>query len=194
MMRIARLSARRACALAGSALIALGLGACLDNKLANEPGAQRAVYIAQQRDFAAYGDWMSFADDVQNEHGGVVGTTTVYLNEMPPAGAATFPVGTIVVKTMKLADSPDLNIHAMVKRGSGFNPKGTLDWEFFELALAKTGVPFILWRGEKPPTGEKYQLLLSKANLALMDAETDCNGCHASAKDGTFDSLADLLQ
>jgi hypothetical protein len=194
MMRIARLSARRACALAGSALFALGLGACLDNKLANEPGAQRVVYIAQQRDFAAYGDWMSFADDVQNEHGGVVGTTTVYLNEMPPAGAATFPVGTIVVKTMKLADSPDLNIHAMVKRGSGFNPKGTLDWEFFELALAKTGVPFILWRGEKPPTGEKYQLLLSAANLALMDAETDCNGCHASAKDGTFDSLADLLQ
>jgi hypothetical protein len=58
----------------------------------------------------------------------------------------------------------------------------------------KNGVPFILWRGEKPPTGEKYQLLLSAANLALMDAETDCNGCHASAKDGTFDSLADLLK
>jgi hypothetical protein len=180
---------------AGSVLVALSLCACLDNKLADDATQTSSVFIAQRRDFADYSTWMTFEREVPNGHGGVAGTTTVYLNELPSMDARQFPIGTILVKTMQAADSGATNIHAMVKRGAGFNPKGTLGWEFFELALAKKdGQAFWLWRGEKPPSGDQYQVLLGQAQMDPRDAETDCNGCHANAKDGTFGELADLLK
>jgi hypothetical protein len=190
--------ARNTSAWVGGALLALGLCACLDNKLVDEePDAgKKKVFIAQQRDFLKYLDWMVFDKDVPGSHGGVIGKTTVYLNELPPQGSAEFPVGTMLLKTMQATDSPDMSIHAMVKRGSGFNPKGALGWEFFELALQKKdGMPFILWRGTDPPTGEMYKLLLGANDLMPMEAESDCNSCHAyDAKDGTFDRIATLLK
>jgi hypothetical protein len=195
MKRRTVIAARSTFGRVARALLALGLCGCLDNKLAEGPAAERDVFIAQQRDFAKYLDWMIFEHDVQNDHGGVVGKTTVYLNELPPEESKGFPVGTMLLKTMRPVDSADMSIHAMVKRGSGFNPKGALGWEFFELALSKkSGAPFILWRGEDPPSGEQYQLLLGANNLMPMADESDCNSCHAYAKDGTFDSVADLLK
>jgi hypothetical protein len=179
------------------ALTSLGLCGCLDNKLAEDPASavgEKRVFIAQQRDFGEYRDWMTYEKDVTDDHGGVVGTTTVYLNEMPEDGAEKFPVGTMLVKTMEPADASRLTIHAMVKRGSTFNAMGALGWEFFELALNKNQVPIILWRGADPPSGEMYQQLLSKNDIApsTMD-EASCNSCHANAHDGTFDDIADLL-
>ena len=180
--------------------LALGLCACLDNKLAPNDAADggtvpKRVFLAAQRDFADFRDWMTYAKDVPDDHGGIAGTTTVYLNEMPPEGADKFPVATMLVKTMAPADGSRLTIHAMVKRGGTFNPKGTIGWEFFELALNKSDVPIILWRGDEPPDGEMYQQLLSKADIApdMMGEEQSCNDCHASARDGTFDDIADLL-
>ena len=186
-------------ALLTSLALAFGLGACLDNRGGeDDPAGAPMVYIAQRKDFANFRDWRTFEKDVMSEHGDVLGTTTVYLNRSPGDDATEFPVGTIVVKTMKPADSDDLNIHAMVKRGGGFNPKGALGWEYFELAFSKKdGQPFYLWRGEKPPDGEQYQMLLSQNDIAMQDTEADCNSCHAhdsEAKDATFDELAELLK
>ena len=42
--------------------------------------------------------------------------------------------------------------------------------EFFELALNPKMVPFWLWRGENPPTGEQYRAILSKNNDGIEHA------------------------
>ena len=139
-------------------LLGHGLCGCLDNDVAPTEAdggtSAKSVFLAVQRDFSDFRDWMTYEKDVTDDHGGIVGTTTVYLNEMPPEGAEKFPVGTMLVKTMEPADGSRLTIHAMVKRGGTFNPMGAVGWEYFELALNKSDVPIILWRGDKPPNGE----------------------------------------
>ena len=182
------------------AMLAMASSACLDNELAQDADTAGGAFIALRGDFEDFEDWEKYSSDVMNEHGGVIGTTNIYLTfkREPLAEDATeFPVGTMLVKTMQASDSDELNIHAMVKRGGGFNPKGALGWEYFELALAKAdGSPYWLWRGEKPPAGEEYMKLLGAADLAPRDAEASCNSCHAEpdAKDGTFDEIAELLK
>jgi hypothetical protein len=86
-------------------------------------------------------------------------------------------------------------IHAMAKRGSGFNASGALGWEYFELLLSKQGAPYILWRGAKPPAGEMYQMLLGSMNVERpMTNDGDCNGCHAKGDDGVLgDDVLQLL-
>jgi hypothetical protein len=171
--------------------LALFAGACLDNEL--EPGQEVAAsdsFIAQQRDFAPYKDWMTFESNVTTDHGGVIGTNTVYLNEPPESGK--FPVGAILVKITKQTSSTDVTVHAMAKRGKGFNTQGALGWEYFELLLNKSGVPYILWRGEKPPSGEMYQALPGAKMASATDG--NCNDCHAGGKDGMLgDDLVNLL-
>jgi hypothetical protein len=173
---------------------------CLDNEL--EPGDSGGVtgtrsFIAQNGAFAHYRDWTTSEENVMDDHGGVVGTTTVYFSEMPDEVTHMFPVGSILVKTMQATGAEELTIHAMTKRGRGYNPKGALGWEYFELLLNKAGLPNILWRGETPPTGESYQMLLGAANSAKANdaqSEGDCNGCHAMGRDGMLgDSVLELL-
>jgi hypothetical protein len=177
--------------------LALCACACLDDKLAAMPVGAKTTFIANNSDFANYSDWMTFEQDVTDDHGGLAGKTTVYLNKLPPSGATAYPIGTIIVKTMQASDSDTFSIHAMAKRGNGFNPSGTRGWEFFELALnKKTSLPYYLWRGEDPPSGEQYQAILSKNAVSPSMTEQKCNGCHAlpSFTDGTFGELAGLLQ
>jgi hypothetical protein len=179
-----------------AALAALGGVACLDDKLAGMPDGgqgQPIAFVAQTEDFTGYEDWMSFNED--DKHGDGAGTTTVYLNKLPPTGATSFPVGTIVVKTMQATDGSMFTIHAMAKRGNGFNSAGARGWEFFELALNPKGVPFYLWRGVNPPTGEQYRAILSKNNVQASTPELKCNDCHASSsfRDGTSGQLAELI-
>jgi hypothetical protein len=176
------------------ALAAFGGVACLDDKLAKMPdGGPPRAFIAQDEDFTPYADWTSFNED--DKHGDGSGTTTVYLNKLPPKGATSFPVGTIVVKTMQATDGSMFSIHAMAKRGNGFNAAGARGWEFFELALNPKGVIFYLWRGENPPTGEQYRAILSKNNVVASTPELKCNDCHKglSFRDGTSGHLADLI-
>lgn len=173
-----------------------GLAACLDNKLeADEtPVGVKKVFIAQTRDFAPYQDWMVFKHDVSTEHGGLVGTTTTYVSELPDTTTHTFPIGAILIKTIKTASSDSLTIHAMTKRGSGFNADGALGWEYFELQLTSKGTPIILWRGEAPPSGEMYQALLGASNTDQPTTEGKCNDCHANGKDGMLgDDIVGLL-
>jgi hypothetical protein len=177
------------------AALALSASACLDNEL--EPAAQtevRSVFIPQTSDFAMYQDWMVFKRDVTTDHGGLVGTTTTYVSELPDATTHTFRVGAILIKTVKTASSDALTVHAMAKRGSGFNADGALGWEFFELLLNSKGVPYILWRGEQPPSGEQYQALLGASKTDRPETEGKCNDCHAGGKDGVLgDDIVGLL-
>jgi hypothetical protein len=161
-----------------SALALLASAGCLDNELApDDPNRVGLVgnFIAQQTDFRAYEDWMKFDTDVPGEHAGTVGTITEYLNKLPDMGATEFPVGTMIVKTVQPTDGPAPAVHAMVKRGGSFNKTGAIAWEFFELSKNEKGTPTIVWRGPKPPNGERYKNLLMPDSNML---EEDCNGCH----------------
>lgn len=176
-----------------SAVALVALAGCLDNQLApdDDPKNVGAAgnYIALQSDFRDYEDWMKFDTEVMGEHAGTVGTITEYLNQLPETGSEDFPVGTMIVKTVQPVAGPAPAIHAMVKRGGVFNKTGALGWEYFELAKNEKGTPIIVWRGQKPPTGEKYK------NLLMPDANTmeaDCNGCHVVSKNDAV--LSDVLQ
>jgi hypothetical protein len=175
-------------------VLALCASACLDHELAPDDDTHvgvsgNAVYIALQSDFRDYEDWMKFDTDVEGEHGGVVGTITEYLKELPEEGATQFPVGTMIVKEVQPKDGPAQAIHAMVKRGGTFNKTGALGWEYFELQKNEKGTPLIVWRGPAPPTGERYKNLL-KPDANTMEA--DCNGCHEVTKNDAV--LSDALQ
>jgi hypothetical protein len=182
----------------GSALAFLAAAGCLDHELApDDPNRDVGVAsncielqcIALQSNFRDYEDWMKFDTDVMGEHAGALGTITEYLNELPEMGASEFPVGTMIVKTVQPTEGPAPAIHAMVKRGGTFNKTGALGWEFFELAKNKKGTPIIVWRGAKPPTGERYKNLLMPDSNVL---EADCNGCHVGSKNDAI--LSDALQ
>ena len=170
-------------------------GACLDNQLDEaELSSDKSVFIAQAEDFLRYDDWMKFERETRSEHGGLVGVNTIYVNELPVSDEQAFPVGTILFKSTKIEGYDKPTIHAMVKRGSRFNPKGVLGWEYFELVLDKNGVPFILWRGAEPPMGETYRSLLGAEDLEDRPMELDgsCNGCHMKGEDGVLGE--DLLK
>jgi hypothetical protein len=175
-----------------SAFALFASAGCLDNELApddpNNVGAAKN-YIALQTNFRDYEDWMKFDTDVMGEHAGTVGTITEYLNKLPDMGATEFAVGTMIVKTVQPTDGPVPAIHAMVKRGGAFNKSGAIGWEYFELSKNDKGTPTIVWRGQAPPTGEKYKNLLMPDSNVL---EADCNGCHVVSKNDAI--LSDALQ
>jgi hypothetical protein len=164
-------------------------GACLDNKLdESEASESKAVFIAQNGDFLRYEDWTKVEHETKNEHGGVIGLTTIYVSEAPDLELGAFKIGTILFKSTKVDGYDKPTIHAMVKRGSRFNPQGLLGWEYFELILDKKGVPFILWRGADPPEGEAYRSILGAQDLSdrPMELDGNCNGCHMEGQDGVL--------
>jgi hypothetical protein len=176
----------------GAVVMVLLMSACLDNRLEDDISAP-TTFIAQQGDFADYKTWMTFDDNVEDDHGGIVGTTTEYLNKLPDPGASEFDIGTMVVKIQQAADSDAMAIHAMSKRDPAYNLDGAHGWEFFELVLDKKGAPYISWRGSKPPSGEMYQMLFS--GNTQPSTEGNCNDCHASGKDGMLSpDIAELLK
>jgi hypothetical protein len=188
-MKRSHVSRERTCSIVLFALLACAAlsGACLDNELDESETAEgKRVFIAQAGDFLHYDDWMKLERETKNEHGGVVGLTTIYLNQEPAEGE--FQVGTILFKTTKVEGYDKPTIHAMVKRGSRFNPSGVLGWEYFELILDKKGVPFILWRGANPPTGEAYRSILGAQDLSdrPMELDGNCNSCHMEGQDGVL--------
>jgi hypothetical protein len=193
-----RTSKRRALHLLGAwawlALVASTGAACLDHELApgdDGPGAAGSnLFIAQQPDFADFEDWMPFETEVRAEHGGMLGKIVEYLSAMPDAGSDEWPVGTMIVKTVEPAEGEAPAIHAMAKRGGDFNKGGAIGWEFFELQKNKKGTPVIVWRGAKPPSGERYKNLL---NPGADTMEADCNGCHeGGSNDAVLSEVLDL--
>jgi hypothetical protein len=160
-------------------MMILLLAGCLDHTPI--PGAGES-FVAMQVDFSGYSSWDAVSIGAAGDDSGhPEGERTVYVNELPPADAESFPVGTVIVKTIEGAD-----IHAMVKRGEGFNTDGAVGWEWFELVLATNGEPVIKWRGEEPPAGETYGSL---PGVPVDSGDTltgDCNACHTARSDNDF--------
>lgn len=156
-------------------MLLLALLACLDND--QLPGTGDS-FVAMQSDFAGFTTWSTYAvADADTGH--VAGDRVVYVNVPPPGGGASFPVGTIIVKTIDWSGGTD--VHAMVKRGADYNPDGAFGWEWFELALDEDGTPVIQWRGTAPPAGEQYGQLPGTTGDTGATVSGDCNTCHGAA-------------
>ena len=157
------------------------LAACLDHDPV--PGAAMDEFIALQSDFAAFRTWSS-AEVAAGDTGHAAGDRVVYVSAAPPPSAVSFPVGTILVKTITTDSGEDL--HAMVKRGGGYNADGAPGWEWFELVSATGGTPVIKWRGVAAPEGEAYGALPGSEGDTADRITGDCNVCHAVRADNDF--------
>jgi hypothetical protein len=139
-------------------------------------------FIALERDFQAFERWqkvdLSRRPSIGVTH--AAGDAHEYISQMPPPGARTFPVGTILVKTVKsdgkktTGDGTD--VFAMVKRGAGYNARGSAGWEWFELRRRDDHSLGIVWRGVNPPSGEGYG----------GDPVGGCNACHQTASKNDY--------
>jgi hypothetical protein len=136
-----------------------------------------AVFVALQKDFEGFNQWNHF-DLGSDQSDGLpsTGVRDVYINKLPPHPSSSFPVGTIIVKTVG-AGTPDAGpTFAMAKRGGGFNSSGATDWEWFELTTAANGQVQIMWRGTQPGTSDNY----GNTN------PNSCNQCHANYSTNDF--------
>ena len=112
--------------------------------------------------------------------GAAPGPTAIYVSQRAPAGAARWPVGTILVKSIENGPPEQWVVHAMVKRGVPYNREGALGWEFFELAFDPgSEEPRIVWRGPGPPSGHGYAAMGRDAGPDPVPLV--CNDCHAVA-------------
>jgi hypothetical protein len=123
-------------------------------------------HVAFAPEFQAFPTWTRFdlpaIDAVGDGTIHTRGTRSIYINRLPDPGAKTFPLGTIIVKTMQTGE-----VFARVKRGGEYNKNGTRGWEWFELAPSG-GAWVIVWRGITPPAGFCYGGIVGGA----------CNDCH----------------
>jgi len=139
------------------------------------PDAGAPMFIAVRSDFQAYASWPSFYMGTvpPPDAPDLAGPRTVYINRMPPAGAKTFPVGTIIVKVIEPTATPQSwQLFAMVKRGGGFDV-GAPGWEWFGLSIDAHDDVAIDWRGDGPPPDGSYGGLASSIG---------CVFCHQAAK------------
>ena len=162
--------------IAAALLATLGLSiGCGGSGASDQPADGGPVFIALDRDFAAYDTWTLF--QFEGESQGRVhptGTRKVYINKLPALGANKFGVGTMIVKEIFDKNPPAHTVyHAMVKRGGGFNASdgGARDWEYFEIVRPDGGTPSIDWRGIAPPPGKGYGAAFGGL----------CNDCHGLA-------------
>jgi hypothetical protein len=143
------------------------------------------MFIAIRSDFAPYASWPSFyvGDVPPPDAPDLAGPRTVYINRMPPAGAKTFPVGTIIVKAIEPQATPQTwQLFAMVKRGGGFDSPAD-GWEWFGLSIDAHDNVAIDWRGDGPPPDGSYGGLASSIG---------CVFCHQNAKTNDFVQTAAL--
>jgi hypothetical protein len=132
--------------------------------------SESACFVAMAADFAPFKTWQSNHFESATDIGGgthVSGPRTEYYNRTPDKGAASFPVGTVIVKVLETNDPSAHHVFAMAKRGCDFNIEGAKDWEWFELDDSGK----VLWRGVAPPSGDTYN----------GDPTGGCNSCHGSA-------------
>jgi hypothetical protein len=160
------------------AIAAIALSACTAPVADSSVPDAKDSFIAFAKHFSGFRTWESFPLPASTATGDVhlEGARTEYLNERPPEGSTSFPVGTIIVKEMDDGALPDRQIFAMVKRGGTYNQAGASGWEWFELQNVDESTVTIVWRGVGPPAGEMYG----------GDPNGGCNGCHGGAKSNDF--------
>ncbi len=144
------------------------------------------VFIATNADFADYKTWPSIVvGEAAIENGHPAGQRRVFASHLPADDADHFDVGTIFVKEgagLEVEGGTGVEVHAMVKRGGGFNASGAIGWEWFELGESTIGTPIIKWRGQEPPDGESYGCLIGDCSSPLGQ----CNSCHGAAVNNDF--------
>lgn len=135
------------------------------------------TFVATEADFVDFDRWERFDRGPRGflpSHPD--GETFVYLNRRPPDEATSYPIGTIIVRVTQAGPLSDWEVHAMVKRGGGFNA-GAPGWEYFDLEMARTGerlTPRVRWRGEGP--GDSEDGYAHGAEGVLLG----CNHCHGA--------------
>lgn len=155
---------------------ALG-GACggTGSGTADGTTATPSIFSVSVGDLSGFGSWEHFSftsTGTPDKMTHVAGARTVYLNHRPPKGSTTFPVGTVIVKTI-LPDMPQAKTFAMAKHGGNYNTGGAPGWEWLELDPTRPDTaPAILWFGVAPPSGENYS----------GSATGTCNDCHGAAR------------
>jgi hypothetical protein len=111
-----------------------------------EPG----TFLAFETSFRDFHQWEAFpaetGDEIPNSPH-LAGKRTAYLNQRPPPGSTSFPVGTIIVKEIINDDPTQSDVVARVKRGGSYNARGASGWEWFELRYGTGGTLGIWWRG-----------------------------------------------
>jgi hypothetical protein len=156
----------------GIGLLAAGCGGGDPGSSDGEPGS----FVAFETSFRGFRRWEAFpaegSDPILNSPH-LAGRRTAYLNQRPPSGSTSYPVGTIIVKEIINDDPTQNDVVARVKRGGTFNTRGATGWEWFELRNATDDSASIFWRGVGPPAGETY----------LGNVEGGCNACHRGGDD-----------
>jgi hypothetical protein len=140
-------------------------------------------FIALRRDFVDFQTWerVELAPQPSTTPGAPPLRRFVYVNRRPPPGATEFPVGTILVKTVENGAMDTWEIHAMVKRGGGYNASGAVGWEYFEFVY-ENGVFNERWRGSVPNDGRGY-------TDEMGAVQNSCNSCHATPEARAGDSV-----
>jgi hypothetical protein len=142
------------------------------------PLPTRAPFIALERDLQGFRDWeiVELTDRKAQGITHVAGRRREYVNHRPPAGATSFPVGTMFVKELMEGADAGHQLFAMVKRGGDYNSRGAPGWEWFELRPRDDGSIGIVWRGINAPVGEDYG----------GDPSGGCNTCHGLSRSNDY--------
>lgn len=132
-------------------------------------------FLAMERDFADFRTWPRWEiPDIGMVSGHEPGEPRyVYVRGVVPKAGRRFAVGTILVKSLERGPPERWELHAMVKRGGGYNAGGAEGWEWFDLAW-RGGRPVVTWRGLG--TEEDHGGYGPNADDGTP---IGCNGCHA---------------
>lgn len=142
-------------------------------------------FIALERNFQDYTSWHELEIEAMEQHGTThaAGEARIWVNAEPPSGATEFPIGTTIVKRAAPDSEGRLRTFAMVKRGGGYNEKGSPGWEWFELKQREDDSTAILWRGPDVRSGDSYR---PGPEGHQDDPLGGCNGCHQMARKNDF--------
>jgi hypothetical protein len=174
----------------GTALVAvvtaslMSFTACSASDASGNGDDAGPTFTPIQGDFQSFHSWQSFTfigQAIPDSPHLTAGLRTDYLNHLPPPGATSFPVGTIIVKEVDQGTATSRSVFAMVKVGGGYNTQGAVDWEWYELTNNADGSESIRWNGVAPPPGDPY-----------ANSPVTCNQCHGQAKGNDFVQSPDL--
>jgi hypothetical protein len=136
-----------------------------------DDGGDPGSFIPLARDFEDFRSWPS-SMITGSAQGSIhlAGARVIYTSKQPEADGVTYPMGTMIVKTVETGE-----LFARAKRGGTFNSRGAVGWEWLELAEVTNGLA-IKWRGITPPLGACYGGIVGGA----------CNDCHKAAAERDF--------
>lgn len=142
--------------------------------------------IALAADFEGFQSWRRVALPEHSITEGHLSSEEryLYIDREAPELPEAFPTGTIVVKTIEIGPPEEWEIHAMVKRGDGYNAHGSVGWEFFDLRFDARERLSIAWRG----LGDEATAYIDPTGQVRA-----CSECHDLVPDRDFIFRRELL-